>query len=82
MILLYAGLFMIFTVIPTWFSSILFVLFGFAGVFFAPGLFVNISLTSRYLLMAIGTFLFAFGHYFTLKRNIAVTPIIHTLTSL
>ncbi len=82
MIVLYAGLFMIFTVIPAWFSSLLFVLFGFAGVFFAPGLFVNISLTSRYLLMAIGVFLFAFGHYFTLKRNISVTPIIHTLTSL
>lgn len=82
MILLYAVLLMIFTVIPSWFSSILFVLFGVAGVFFTPWLFVDISLTSRYLLMAIGVFLFAFGHYFTLKRNISVTPIIHTLTSL
>lgn len=31
--------------------------------------------------MAIGVFLFAFGHYFTLKRNIAGTPVIHTLSS-
>gem|GEM_PF-1830011 len=82
MIMLYAVLFMLFTAIPTWFSSMLFVLFGVAGVFFTPGLFDDISLTSRYLLMAIGVFLFAFGHYFTLKRNISTTPIIHTLSSL
>jgi bacteriorhodopsin len=82
MILLYAVLLMIFTVIPSWFSSVLFILFGVTGVFFTPGLFADISLTSRYLLMAIGVFLFAFGHYFTLKRNIAITPIIHTLSSL
>jgi predicted membrane channel-forming protein YqfA (hemolysin III family) len=82
MILLYAALFMIFTVIPAWFSSLLFVLFGVAGVLFTPGLFADMSLSSRYLLMAIGVFLFAFGHYFTLKKNVSVTPIIHTLTSL
>lgn len=82
MILLYAVLLMIFTVIPTWFSSLIFIVLGISGVFFAPGVFANISLHSRYLLMAIGIFLFAFGHYFTIKRDISFTPIVHTLTSL
>jgi hypothetical protein len=53
MIIFYAVFFLIFTIIPTWFSSILFVVFGVAGILFTPGVFADISLTSRYLLMAI-----------------------------
>ena len=82
MIVIYAFLFLIFVAIPTWFSSVLFVLFGLAGLVFAPDIFLDLPMSSRYVMMGIGIFLFSFGHYFTLKRNISVTPVIHTLTSL
>lgn len=82
MILIYVFLLIFFVAIPAWFASVLFILLGVSGVAFAPSVFVDLSTSSRYIMMGIGIFLFCFGHYFTLKRNISVTPIIHTLTSL
>lgn len=79
-VMLYAGLFTLFSVVPVWLSSVLFALLGCAGALFFPDL--SLDMSSKYILVFIGIFLFIFGHYFTLKKNISITPIVHTLTSL
>jgi hypothetical protein len=82
MIFFYAVILMTFEMIPVLFSSLIFIFFGVIGMFFAPSIFQELTVGSRYLLMGIGGFLFVFGHYFSLKKNISQLPLIHTLTSL